>query len=379
MIDTRKNKHFLKIGIYIFPLCYLFLTTFKSLFSENQMVSSSRAGLLIIWLISGYLISRKAKISQPVISALIFCSYTFILYLATPSYTNTSSFISIVSCIFVWPIAFYNAINIPFNEKVLQIAVILISITCNGMAYYWNVGKYSEASLNSVAAINSIYYILIAFLYVFLIKKTIVMLVLMAYPLITLLQSGKTTCVLLSLVLVFYYAYRNFKISSYIQKIVIVLILITSVIWGWANFDLNQIIYSASGDFDSGGSGRLDIWNNAFVIISNMSLDILFGYGYGATVAFLGIGAHNDFIEIFIDFGLIGLMLYLTFIYHMLKSIFFFNRKSNYRITYILSLITFLALSFVSKLVGTQVQFLLFTTFWGLLLSHCKLYKNGTA
>ena len=372
MKSVSKDRAFQKIALYIIPLCYLFLTTFQRIFSETQSVSGGRAGLLLLWLVLGYSVGKKAKLTQPVVSALIFCVYTFIVYISSSHYTGSSSFISILSCIFVWPIAFYNAVNIRLNEKSLQIAVILISITCNIMAYFWNSGIQYISAINSVAAINSVYYVLIAFMYVFLIKNPIIMLALMVYPLMTLLESGKTTCVILSLLLVFYYGYKRIRIASLLQKVGISIILLVSLIWAADSLDFYDIIESATGDFDSGGSGRLDIWGGALSIISNFSLETIFGYGYGATVSFLGIGAHNDFIEIFIDFGIIGLLLYLVFVYNMFKSIFLFDSESNYRITYILSLIVFFALSFVSKLVGTQVQFLLFTTYWGLLLTHSK-------
>lgn len=374
MKGLSKDNTLIKIAIYILPLCYLFYSTFKGIFTTNSTTTNGRATLLIVWLTAGYVISSKAKPVQPIISAIVFCLYTLLIYLLSCSIAGGIS-ISILSCICVWPFAFYNATNINFSKSAIQIVAILVGITCNVMAFYWSFGKNTEFLLNPVAAQNSIYYVLIAFLYIFLIDNTLIMTLLMAYPLTTLISSGKTTCVILSVLIVLYFAFRRFKIASRGQKFGILAILLVAIWWGLGNFALDDIFDSASADFGNGGSGRLDIWDRAFTIIGNLSIESIIGHGYGATVEFLGIGAHNDFLEVFIDFGAIGLSLYLVFIYNLIKSIRRFKYCPNYKITYTLSIIIYLALSCVSKLVGTQVQFLLFTTLWGLLLANTKQHR----
>ena len=70
-----------------------------------------------------------------------------------------------------------------------------------------------------------------------------------------------------------------------------------------------------------GGSGRAVRWE----IIANTlaygsdPLQFLFGHGSGATVEFIH-HAHNDFLEIFYDYGLVAFILYVLFYISLIKD-----------------------------------------------------------
>lgn len=74
-----------------------------------------------------------------------------------------------------------------------------------------------------------------------------------------------------------------------------------------------------------GGSGRGDLWTDAIRKIWNGSvLRMFLGYGqYGITVGTKGVSQtmHNQFIQQLSNYGIIGLVLYLTLIYKSYKSI----------------------------------------------------------
>jgi len=156
-----------------------------------------------------------------------------------------------------------------------------------------------------------------------------------------------------------------------------VLLIVIALCFGSQLFDYDTINDSVFNDFDNGGSGRLDIWTMAVnVIFSSPNLPLLIGHGYGATVELLHIGGHNDILEIIIDFGIIGLLLYSMFCYHLISYIKRIPTQNDYKLIYVMSIIVFIVMTMVSKLVGTQIQFLLFTTIWGFLFNQTKAVQQ---
>jgi len=371
MLKLLKRISWLKLAVYIFPLCYLFATLFSGLFSSTGNMQA-RAMFLSVWLAACFLISDKRRIGQPVISAFLFCLYTFIVYVFMPS-NNDSNLLSVLSCIFVWPIALYNSMHIKLKPVDIDASAIMIGICCNIMAFTWHDGIKTYYGPNAVAAANSVYYILIALLYIFLIRNTIIKLVLISYPLFVLINSDKTTCTILALALTMYYFYNKFKSARLINKFGITFLIIIVLYLAPHLLDFDSINKSVYSDFDNGGSGRLDIWTMAVnVIFSSSDLSLLIGHGYGATAGILNIGAHNDILEIIINFGIIGVFLYSMFCYNLISHIKRISAINDYRLIYVMSIIVFIVMTMVSKLVGTQIQFLLFTTIWGLLFNQTK-------
>ena len=368
--DISWTKQFL----YIIPLCYLFYSLFIEIFHGNGNLSS-RANFLIIWLFIGFALSEKGPLKQPVVSALVFCIYTCLVLLFSPS-NFEYNYISVLSCIFVWPFALYNSCNIKLSKNDLEISSIFLGITCNVIAFIWFTGIRTYHGPNSVLAYNSVYYILIATLYVFLIRKTIIQIILLPYPIFVLISSGKTTCVVLAAALVIYYIFDNLRKKGLVQKIGLIALVTIVGFWFLFSINITEIYDSVFFDFDNGGSGRTDIWANALNIISNSDISLFIGHGYGATTSILNIGAHNDLLEIFIDFGLIGVVLYIIFCYQIFIAYKRITPVNKYRLIYVMTFILFISMSMVSKLVGTQIQFLLFTTMWGMLLQH-KLKSNA--
>lgn len=76
---------------------------------------------------------------------------------------------------------------------------------------------------------------------------------------------------------------------------------------------------------EGGGSGRdviyLSLWNTW---INSDVFNQLFGYGINAPFRLIGIQAHNDWLELLLDMGLVGVSLYLTLFFSLIRS---FTRK----------------------------------------------------
>lgn len=96
---------------------------------------------------------------------------------------------------------------------------------------------------------------------------------------------------------------------------------------------------------DDQGSGRVVIWGHALAGLSNSNpLELLFGHGVASTMDTIHhTSCHNDFLTIFLEFGIIGVVFYLMFIGHVLKRV-FYTRKRNRQLFYCYSSISIILL-----------------------------------
>ncbi len=79
------------------------------------------------------------------------------------------------------------------------------------------------------------------------------------------------------------------------------------------------------------------------------------------------ISAHNEYLEIIYDYGLIALIVYLgLWIYVIKQFIFHYRNDTVYFIPYALSICIFAVMSVVSQLVLYVSYFLYLVMFWGI-------------
>ena len=79
---------------------------------------------------------------------------------------------------------------------------------------------------------------------------------------------------------------------------------------------------------ESGGTGRTDIWTDAFLIFKDSSfLRQLFGYGFGTFPNMMKeecnfyIAAHNDFVQILLELGMLGVALHISMWIKLFKMV----------------------------------------------------------
>lgn len=84
--------------------------------------------------------------------------------------------------------------------------------------------------------------------------------------------------------------------------------------------------FSISSVVSSGGTGRVEIWSNAFQIFRDSSIiNQLFGNGYYSSVSLFrsyfgrGVGMHNDFVTLIIELGIIGFMIFVYLYSFLIK------------------------------------------------------------
>ena len=119
---------------------------------------------------------------------------------------------------------------------------------------------------------------------------------------------------------------------------------------------------------EDSGSGRGEIYALWWQTVSSTSvLQLIFGAGYNGFINYYqsAYSAHNDFMEIFIDYGLVGLIFYVKVVWRYIK-VCYKNIKSSTRFALpcITSLVAFFSISLFSHCVIYPSYFLLILLFW---------------
>ena len=115
-------------------------------------------------------------------------------------------------------------------------------------------------------------------------------------------------------------------------------------------------------------NGRETIYRVTWKMIkASTESQLVFGHGHNAVRrdSPLEISAHNDFLEIFYDYGTIALMLYLGLWFYVVKQfLFHFRNDTDYFLPYALSICIFAVMALVSQLVVYVSYFLYLVMFW---------------
>lgn len=149
--------------------------------------------------------------------------------------------------------------------------------------------------------------------------------------LITSVKRGNIIAAIIPLIIYLHEIWKSTSRKAFKRVILIIaLVFITAwVIDLIANNDFFQLRLQQT---QRGDSSHRDViyrvmWN--LWSVKADTLQFFFGYGYYGTVLYSGIGymAHNDWLEILVDFGILGCISYLAVFISLIKTTFSFKNK----------------------------------------------------
>jgi O-antigen ligase len=146
--------------------------------------------------------------------------------------------------------------------------------------------------------------------------------------------------------------------------------------WGMNQALDNRILWRMSVSIEDKGSGRLELYSETLRMIARSDPpEILFGHGHHAVEQHTRskLSAHNDFLEIAFDYGLVGMLVYLSIHGALLFGMMaLFRQKDPYAPILMSSWIIFTTMSFVSHLIIYPSYFCLFAALWGSIFGSKK-------
>lgn len=337
--------------------------------------------IAILGIINQMLI-KKQKLTSTIIIlffllVLIFVSSFIFLSKLNISYTYLLR--QIISAILWILIMLYTYLVSGHNEEIIKVIKKLPYVLPIFLIAYMGIKSFSNNA--GIALISSVYYLMFLLPILLLNKNKIIKIVGLIIIFYALLLSQKRTgLVSITVFLVFYYIFnanlkdkhwKDILKSTFIFLISLLLIIfVTYMAAKKYNIELLNKMIRISED---GGSGRTEIWS---LIISSFKecsiLNLIFGHGFNSVYYNFSfqLSAHNDYLEILYDYGIIGIVLYLLLIRILLKKGFkLLKEKNEIAPSFLASIFFAIAFSLTSHLVIYPTYYLFFCIFWGYCLS----------
>lgn len=361
---------FLSRGSLILMVCIIYLGAIKLLFVKLDSIS----GLLVLFgffSVVSTLINyetQKINILYAISVQLLWVAVFFVTYTKTRKQLKETT-VRIILCTF--PVVFF-----------MYIFIYL---------------KYMEVS--GKGNVNLVYYVLCFLPFVLCVKKNSIKMIFLLMISFSLLISMKRTA-LLAFVVALFVSYlidrhilRKKRKRKLINTLVIFLTIITGIfmynyIVDAFNLDIILRLQQLSTDGWAGTSRDIiyrSVWHYQ---LNSTAGEWLIGRGYNGVsntsaaslgnLFFSSSAAHNDFLEILYDYGIIGLSIYLLFCIKLIKhSIKLIRLKSDMAGPFAASLVIFFILSMFSILILYPRYYLYLVLFWAMCFAEdYKVRKN---
>ena len=224
-------------------------------------------------------------------------------------------------------------------------------------------------------AVGAVYSVLMLLPFLLTLKKDNLQKVLIAGVVLVALVSSKRTALLSTvLALVCYFLFdaiisNKRERAKKILKMIGLCIFLGAVMYlviQKLNLDILDRLNSITED---GGSGRDEIWESVIWGFENSPLSQkLFGHGYHSVAALRGRGqlAHNDYLEILYDYGVVGIFFTMMFVLTLLcRLLKLWKVKSPLFPVYIASMILFIIFSVASYFMVQSLRNMFLIAFLG--------------
>lgn len=243
---------------------------------------------------------------------------------------------------------FYFSIKGYMYKRIFVFLIVLGVVLAIGSLYFYSI-YLMEVNSNFENVNNFGYAILALAPFVMLFDKKYQFAYLLLSIMVTLF-SAKRGAIFLSGILFLYILYKTAKSLSFVRKILLLIfVLIIAAIILYYTYDYYSLIIDRFSNQGMDSSGRDDIWRILFEkIFEEGPIAWIFGSGFGASIKLSGCFAHNDWMEIFADFGLIGVIVYFS----MYKNFYKISKGlKNIKVLYEAT-----TLSLICMLVNTTMQ-----------------------
>ncbi len=223
------------------------------------------------------------------------------------------------------------------HEKDLIWFFLIMLVVTIAQFYFSRSQILSMRSADSADIVINVAYsfvFLMPFLFLLREKKTLSML--LAFVLVFfIIQGAKRGAIIAGTIGMLYFAYYQLKTVDKKNKTISYLFVLTGVFalvyFGYTYFQQNEFLIQRLQLMSEGdSSGRDTIYSNLFnAWLNSDMINLLLGHGFGSTIFLSGTGnwAHNDWLELLINFGLLGVSIYLVLFGAATKQV--FNKKGQ--------------------------------------------------
>lgn len=295
--------------------------------------------LLSIIVISGFYFIRIFL--SNVKRTLFFNVWTCLLVLNTVGFVFTGTFSDpnhismfkgvLLTLMIFYPFYFFSYNNTLKSKHLIMFLILMIPFF---IPQYFLTSEriLSERLSNKTDVVNNSSYLFVGLIpYVFLIKqKKIFAIIIMLVLIFFIIQSSKRGALFSGAIGLLCFAYFHLRTIEKKNRVKGYLYVAATII-GISYFALNLfknnefLILRMESILEGSSSGRDTIFYNLFYywFQSDNFINLIFGYGFAASLKLSGTGnfAHNDWLELLSNFGLIGFVVYLILFISALKKV----------------------------------------------------------
>lgn len=269
------------------------------------------------------------------------------------------------------------------NVSKFRVFLVLIVITSFANMLYANVLQTKEASSDHNVLNEAYYFVqLLPLIFIFFrgVKSYILIIICMILTLFC-MKRGAILCSAVELLIYFYYLIKEDSYGKRHKGLILLLMVIIGCIGVYyivGNDFLLERLFETGSNSDKSGDIRKERYEILYYIFFNSAsyLEFLFGYGFAQTVT-LGDGlAHQDWAELLIDNGILGLAVYIFMIIYCVRALFCSSSKiiPILRFSLLCCISNWFLMATYSMVYGSRECFLHFMTI-GIILGYFSHFK----
>lgn len=330
----------------ILLLCILVYFSQGALFAQGTIIT--QLALILILGISSYYF-LKVMLLQKQKSVFIWAwslllSVNVLGYLFTLDLAN-SVYISQIKAILMFLLPFFPFYYLGKKGKIneshlLRFFIIMLVLTILNFSYEKEVILASRISGNTNVVNNISYQFVVLLPYIFLFKNRIFSILGLSIILVFTIQAAKRGALIVSVIGAIFFVYHQLRTVDAKNRIRGYFLafsgLVFSAFYLYQYFLSNEYLILRLTQIEEGGSGRDTIFLNLLSAWYNSDniFNYIFGHGFASTIRLSSTGnfAHNDWLELLVNFGLLGFVLYIAIFYGLLKLTYKKGFIDNYRI-----------------------------------------------
>lgn len=286
-----------------------------------------KMSLLALLLISSYFLLRSIRLNDS--KSLLFYSVVLLLvtnffgFLIIGSYTGTyfSQIRNILTALLPFFSFYYLTKKGYLEEKHLVRFFILMLPIAIAVFYHTKSTVLLSLAIGSENVVNNTAYLFVSLIpFVFFLSKkkilSVIGLLILVFFIIQGAKRGALVTAAIGVIVFAYYQFINTPPNKRRQGYVIALVGLCFMVAFTVHFiESNEFLIHRMQEIPKGASGRDIIYTNLLMAWYNSDsiLNYVFGFGFVATIQKSGAGnlAHNDWLELLINFGLFGVVIYL--------------------------------------------------------------------
>ena len=348
-------------------------------FASVTILSNSRILAMILILSYGFIRKYNKNSNSIPLYAYLFPLYVVIVGLNETD--NISQLISLSFTVFFWMLLFRQINSMSVDASSLTYISVIMSICCNILALLYVYFVLSavdsmETESQRVAALNSIYLVLGLFPFIFILRKWIWHCLFSVIPVYAMMLSTKSTCIICLLTISIFYIYKMLRFLGTKSFFFLMFLLLIFIALSLHPQIINYVFSILKLDLETGGSGRIEIYQQIIILFNNSDwFYVIFGHGVNSISSTIGIGGHNDILEVLYCYGIWGVILFCMMLYYFISL----RIKGRYcKMAYFISLIILFYSILFSKVFVTQLGMIPFALFAGVLSAFSHGINNSS-